>query len=71
MEWASSAKNGRLRDVTVVVMMMAVVTDPGGERGTCEYHQKQSGYKQFLHRSNPSMRRFADGSARSRYVPQK
>jgi hypothetical protein len=38
-EWTSGTKNGRLDGVTVVVMTMMAVTDPGSERGTCEYHQ--------------------------------
>jgi hypothetical protein len=63
----------RLPAVMVVVMMMmiVVVMGPGSERGTCKHQQEQRCCKQFLHKTNPSTRRFAGGSARPQNVSQK
>jgi hypothetical protein len=62
----------RLPAVMMVVMMMIVVVmGPGSERGTCKHQQEQRCCKQFLHKTNPSTRRFAGGSARPQNVSKK
>jgi hypothetical protein len=61
----------RLRVVMMVMMMMVVMMGPSSERRTCKHHQEQRCCKQFLHKTNPSTQRFADESARPRYVSKK